>query len=55
MSTKEVYIEKLEAQLKEWSAKIDVLEAKAEKAEADTKIKYQEMCRKFGHVSIYSY
>jgi uncharacterized coiled-coil DUF342 family protein len=39
MNTKEAYIDKLEAQLKEWSAKIDGLEAKADRAGADARIK----------------
>lgn len=32
----------MEAQLKEWDAKIDQLKAKAQQAKADTKIEYQE-------------
>lgn len=42
MGMKETYQAKMEAQLKEWQAKIDVLKAKAEKAEADAKIRYNE-------------
>lgn len=42
MNKKEVYQEKLEAQLREWSAKIDVLNAKADKAKAELKIEYAE-------------
>jgi chromosome segregation ATPase len=42
MDKKEAYQEKLHAQLDEWSAKIDVLKAKAAKAEAATKADYQE-------------
>jgi hypothetical protein len=37
MDKKEVYREKLEAQLKEWKATIDMLEAKAAKATAGAK------------------
>ena len=40
MDKKDLYIEKLNAQLKEWSASIDVLKAKADKANADLKIGY---------------
>jgi uncharacterized coiled-coil DUF342 family protein len=40
MDKKDLYIEKLNAQLKEWSASIDVLKAKADKATADLKIGY---------------
>ena len=39
---KKAYQEKIEAQLKEWGAKIDVLKAKAEKSKADLKIKYEK-------------
>ena len=38
MGLKEAYQEKLEAQLKGWSAKITELQAKAEMAKADAKI-----------------
>lgn len=40
MSEKEAYQEKLKAQLKEWQAKIDILQARAEKANAEVKLKY---------------
>jgi hypothetical protein len=44
MGLKEAYQEKIEAQLKEWSAKISELKAKADKATADAKVKmYQEI------------
>jgi len=39
MKTKEEYIESLAAELKEWSAQIDVLTAKAESAAADVKLR----------------
>jgi chromosome segregation ATPase len=42
MDKKDLYIEKLNAQLKEWSASIDVLKARAEKATADLKISYSK-------------
>jgi len=36
------YRQKMEAQLKEWKAKIDIAEARAEQVSADAKIKYAE-------------
>ena len=42
MSMKEAYRKKMEAQLSEWSAKLDVLKAKAEKASAEGEVKFQE-------------
>lgn len=41
MASKEAYRKKLEAQLKEWDAKLDVLSAKAQKATADARINYE--------------
>jgi hypothetical protein len=41
MSTKEAYRKKLEAQLKQWDEKVDVLTAKAQKASAEARIKYK--------------
>ena len=46
MDEKKAYQEKKQAQLHEWDAKIEVLKAKAEKAEAEVKIKYQEQIQK---------
>jgi uncharacterized coiled-coil DUF342 family protein len=40
MGLKEAYQDKMEAQLKEWSTKIDQLKAKADQAEAGAKIEY---------------
>ena len=40
MDKKDLYIQKLNAQLEEWSASIDVLKARADKATADLKIGY---------------
>ncbi len=37
---RKAYEEKLDAQLKEWNAEIDLLKAKAENAKADRKIEY---------------
>jgi hypothetical protein len=42
MAMKEAYQEKIEAQLKEWSAKFKELQAKAEMAKADAKIELQK-------------
>ena len=42
MENKKAYQERMEAELREWQAKIDVLKAKADKAQADKKIEYQE-------------
>jgi multidrug resistance efflux pump len=42
MSIKHEYQKKLQAQLNEWSAEIDKLRAKADKAEADVKLDYQK-------------
>ena len=42
MATKEEYQAKMEAQLKEVTAKLADLAAKADKAQADAKVKYQE-------------
>jgi len=41
MATKEAYQKKLEAQLKEWDAKLALLSAKAKKATADARINYE--------------
>lgn len=42
MSMKEAYQQKMNAQLQEWQQKIDLLKSKADKAEAEQKIKYYE-------------
>lgn len=42
MDKRKAYQEKVDAQLKEWSAKIDLLKAKVEKAKVEAKIKYYE-------------
>ena len=41
MENKEAYRKKLEAQMREWSAKIDLLKARADQAEAEAKIEYR--------------
>jgi hypothetical protein len=41
MENKEAYRKKLEAQMREWSAKVDLLKARADQAEADAKIEYR--------------
>jgi hypothetical protein len=44
MGLKEAYQEKLEAQVKEWSAKLTELKAKADKAGAEAKVQmYQQI------------
>ena len=45
MNVHEAYKEKMSAQLKEWSAQINLLEAKAEKIGADIKVKHAEEMR----------
>ena len=42
MSLRDAYIDKMEAQLREWGTKIDELKAKADKAEASAKIEYMK-------------
>jgi len=42
MENKEAYRDKLEAQMREWSAKIDLLKARADQAEAEAKIEYNK-------------
>jgi hypothetical protein len=42
MGLKEAYQEKIEAQLKEWSARLQELKAKADKATADAKIEMEK-------------
>ena len=43
---KKIYIEKVQAQIREWEAKLDLLHAKADKATADTKINYMKQIDK---------
>jgi hypothetical protein len=43
MDKRKAYEEKLDAQLKEWSAQIALLRAKADKAKAEAKIEYYKM------------
>jgi hypothetical protein len=40
---KRAYQQQMEAQFKEWSAKIEMLKAKAEKATAKVKVRYYDM------------
>jgi len=47
MGLKDAYQEKIEAQLKEWSAKLREMKAKADKATADAKI---EMDKQIDHL-----
>jgi chromosome segregation ATPase len=46
MGTRDAFVQKLKAQLDEGNAEIDKLEAKAGRAEADVKIRYQEEIEK---------
>jgi uncharacterized coiled-coil protein SlyX len=39
---KEAYEQQIKAQLREWNAQIDLLRARAEKAEADARVDYQQ-------------
>jgi hypothetical protein len=41
MATKEAYQNELEAQLKEWDAKLNLLSAKPKKATTDARITYE--------------
>jgi uncharacterized coiled-coil DUF342 family protein len=45
MKSREEYIDKLAAQLKEWSGKIDELESKARTAKADAKTGYENQIK----------
>jgi len=45
MKSREEYIDKMAAQLKEWSAKIDELESKARVAKADAKSGYENQIK----------
>jgi phage tail tape-measure protein len=45
MKNRDEYIDKLAAQLKEWSAKIDELEIKARSAKEDVKTGYENQVR----------
>jgi predicted nuclease with TOPRIM domain len=42
MDLKQAYADKMDAQLRQWQAKIDALQAKADQAEAEQKIRYHE-------------
>ena len=42
MLTKDQYVEKMKLRLDQWSAEMDVLEAKAHKTQEEAKVKYQE-------------
>lgn len=46
MSTKDAYQQKLEAKLREWNAEIERMQAKAEQAEADARVRYQSEIRR---------
>ncbi|MDD5580765.1 MAG: hypothetical protein PHY16_16000 [Methylobacter sp.] len=42
MKTRDAYIEKMAAELNEWSAQIDLLAAKAKNVKADAKLQYAQ-------------
>ena len=42
MNMKESYRQKLKAQLDQWSAELDKIKARADKADADVKLEYSE-------------
>ena len=42
MTDKDAYVQKLHAKLDEWNAEIDKLMARADKAEADSRVEYQK-------------
>lgn len=41
MASRQAYVQKLNAQLKEWDAKLDQLSARVQKATADARINYE--------------
>lgn len=43
--SKEAYVEKMKAQLAEWNAELDKLEAKARGATADAQLKYEDQLK----------
>jgi hypothetical protein len=45
-TTQEAYKQKMEAQIKEWSARLEVLKAKAEKATAEAKLEMHAQAEK---------
>ena len=45
MTTREAYLEKLKAQLDEWNKDLDGLDRETSKADAKTKIKYEEQIK----------
>ncbi len=45
MTRKDEYVQKLHAKLDEWSAEIDKLKAKADKAGAESRIEYQNQIK----------
>ncbi|MBN2702544.1 MAG: hypothetical protein JXR29_13955 [Methylothermaceae bacterium] len=42
MNERDAYVQKMKAKLDEWNAELDKLSAKAEAAEADAKLEYQD-------------
>jgi uncharacterized coiled-coil DUF342 family protein len=44
-SQKDLYVQKLHAKLDEWNAAIDKLKAKADRAEAESRVEYQNQIK----------
>lgn len=42
MSKRDAYVKRMQAQLDEWNAEIDRLEAKVKKADADSRVEYEK-------------
>jgi len=45
MASKDEYVQKLHAKLDVWNAEIDKLKAKAEKAQAESRVEHQEQIK----------
>lgn len=48
MNREKAFQDKIEAQLKEWSAEIEKMKAKADKLEAEARLEYQQQIRSLG-------
>ncbi len=47
--SKQAYCEKLEAQLREWDARVDLIKAKAKGLQAEAKIEYESQIQALQH------
>ena len=45
MPDKDAYVQKLHAKIDEWNAEIDILKAKADRAEAESRAEYQRQIK----------